>query len=68
MGVQPPNPPSIRTLLEAEAESVPCMYIRDVNEARGSEAEAWTLEAKAWTLEAKAWTLKAEARTLEAKA
>ena len=31
---------------------VPCMYIRDVNEARGSEADSWTLEAEAWTLEA----------------
>ena len=36
---------------------------RDVNEARGSEAEAWTLkaEAEAWALEAEAWTLEAKA-------
>ena len=44
------------------------LHCRDVNEARGSEAEAWTLEAEAWTTEAEAWTLEAKAWTLEAKA
>ena len=43
-------------------------WIRDVNEARGSEAEARTLEAEAWTREAEAWALEAEAWTLEAEA
>ena len=37
---------------------------RDVNEARGSDAKAWTPEAEAWTLEAEATIsgLEAEAR------
>ena len=45
-----------------------CFHViaRDVNEARKSEAEAWTLEAEA---EAEAWTLEAvaEAWTPEAR-